>query len=482
MLVIEVEFLHGTLRAASPDNTTWAQGEPLGEWPPSPARVFSALVAGGGTRARWNLSSGEELSWLERLPPPKICGSAPADVEVSSLVPRYAVIDRTSDAGAVQNYPARSAIAVAPGVRLSPKSSLICYVWPDAQPTPEVLDTLGARAARVGYLGCADSPVRMSVGRTSDRADSDSWEPEPGGEVSLPIPYPGFTENLDASFDRWSAMEDAGERSWIRTVRCEYRPPGRPPGRGADYPIPIALWLRVEPALSGKRLVAFTSALRAAVTDHMQRLLPGAEVPSVIHGHRGPADSEVQACFLGLPNVGNEYSDGRLLGAAVLLPHSSSPEIVQLVRSALYGLRRQRLVKPGWFDLAVNLYAGEKKPFSAHPNRWSRAATRWVSASPVVFERWTKGVPGLSEVSRWCDHAGLPTPVAAGFQRMPLIRGGLDLHPDDVARPGRERRPYSHMWVEFEKPVRGPVLIGRGRYLGLGLMVPVPGQTVSTGD
>lgn len=471
MLTVSVQFLHGTIRASSPDNLSWADREPQGEWPPSPARLFSALVAGDGTRDRCRLTTGEDLFWLEELEPPEIYASPLNEVESSPLVQRYVVIDRTSETGAVQNYPARSAIAHRPGVRLSPRSSTVHYVWPAAQPTPEVLASLEIRAARVGYLGCADSPVRVTVGQEDIPTDAKPWVPLSGGSVSLPVPYPGFVENLDESFDLWTAG-NAAERSWVRTVRRDYQSP-------ADHlPLahepPLAIWLRLEPGVAGKRLVALTSSLRAAVTDHVQRLLPGdAEVPSVIHGHRRPEDTKDQACFIALPNVGHRHADGRLLGAAVLLPGSADRSLVQLVRTALLGLRRERLVKPGWFDLKVSLHGGERNPYTAHPSRWSSPARRWGSVSPVVFERWTKGIPDLAEVAIWCQHAGLPKPVAAGFQRTPLVKGGLDLHPADVARPGRERRPYAHLWVEFAGPIRGPVVLGRGRYLGLGLMAPV---------
>jgi CRISPR-associated protein Csb2 len=47
MLAISVELLHGTFRGASADDTAFmgVDGD-SGEWPPSPARLFAALVAG----------------------------------------------------------------------------------------------------------------------------------------------------------------------------------------------------------------------------------------------------------------------------------------------------------------------------------------------------------------------------------------------------------------------------------------------------
>ena len=52
MLTVSVELTHGVVRAGSSDDAV-LMGEPARpEWPLSPARLFAALVAGGGTGAR----------------------------------------------------------------------------------------------------------------------------------------------------------------------------------------------------------------------------------------------------------------------------------------------------------------------------------------------------------------------------------------------------------------------------------------------
>jgi CRISPR-associated protein Csb2 len=406
---------------------------------------------------------------LETLDPPLIYASAPEAVAASALSSRFVVVDATSE-GAVQDYPARRALPVRPGVRQSPFDPRIVYVWREADPSPDQLDALRARAARVGYLGCADSPVSVSVNRTIDEDMGSPWRPDRSSSFALPVPYIGFLAALDSAYDTWSGGKPM-RRSWIRTVRSGYRPPGQtePPAE----PSANVIWLRFGRGVAGRKLLAMTEALRDAVCDHVQRLIPpGAEVPAVLHGHRPGGAEGPQARFLGLPDVGHPHADGRLLGAVVWLPPGTEPDIVQLARSALTQLAHERLIKTGWFDIEVSLYSGQPRPWAANPRRWTRPARRWVSVTPVVHERWTKGTPGLSEVANWCEHADLPAPTAVRFQRHPIPVGGLDLHPEQVFRAGKPRYPYSHMQLEFSAPVPGPVVLGRARQLGLGLMAP----------
>lgn len=67
-LVISVTFLHGRYHGSR------GQGE-RDPWPPSPLRLFQALVAGArsGCRASlWTDAKIEAFRWLERLDPPGI--------------------------------------------------------------------------------------------------------------------------------------------------------------------------------------------------------------------------------------------------------------------------------------------------------------------------------------------------------------------------------------------------------------------------
>jgi CRISPR-associated protein Csb2 len=81
-------------------------------------------------------------------------------------------------------------------------------------------------------------------------------------------------------------------------------------------------------------------------------------------------------------------------------------------------------------------------------------------------------------VAEACEHIGLPRPVSVEISLAPMLPGAQPVHafrpwPD---RPGRNRRARVHAELRFDRPVRGPVLLGAGRYYGLGLCLPVSEQ------
>jgi CRISPR-associated protein Csb2 len=226
--------------------------------------------------------------------------------------------------------------------------------------------------------------------------------------------------------------------------------------------------------VSGRRVLAVTGTLRDAVLQGYERWVAGSPeaVPSVLHGHgyRGTGGQHVH--WLALPDVGSRYSRGRIHGAAVWFPPGTDPAVVEGVRDVLW--RTRTLVRPGVFETDMRLSGDEEsRPLAANPDRWGGPASTWVSAFPVVHERWQPKGPDLSEVARWCRHAGIAAePILFRSWPVPLVEGSPSLRPDEVHREGRERRPYSHIEVEFAEPVPGPIVLGRGRQFGLGLMAP----------
>ena len=469
MLVVSVELLHGTFRG-DPDGTASTGGLSRGEWPPSPSRLLAALVAADGTGERCRVTDGSELHWFVRLPPPVI--HADADPCHQPLEPRYVVVPpRIPRKSNHMEYVGRTGIRVLPGYRVTPRQPHVVYRW-DTEVPPRVFESLRRRAARIGYLGAADTPVRVRVSDTMPDMETSPggvYLPDPAGDLAINVPEEGDLELLDRMFDAHSRHGPGVGRSQFPALRHRvgYRSPtGRAAGSGG-----VVAWLHLTgpKAVPGRRVSSVTAVFKDAVLSRFQAI--HGDPPPVLHGHGFRRKGFDLARYLALPDVGGARSRGNIQGLALWLPPGSdSPEKAR-IREAALSLRR--LYGHG-VDVSVHPLMSETGTPAASPRRWTRTARCWTSAFPVVHER---RVPvDLKEVARWCRHAGLPGPSAFQSARAPFIPGGVDLAPVEVNRPGRGGRPYSHVMIWFDEPVIGPVVLGSARQRGLGLCVGVPGD------
>jgi CRISPR-associated protein Csb2 len=95
-----------------------------------------------------------------------------------------------------------------------------------------------------------------------------------------------------------------------------------------------------------------------------------------------------------------------------------------------------------------------------------------VSATPVVLDRYPKDGDIVAEVRRACRTVGLPDPAEVRVGREPLLAGAVRMRTNDLPEKLRGRL-FRHVALTFERTVAGPVLLGAGRYLGVGLLAPV---------
>ena len=463
MLAISVELLHGTFRG-DPDGTANTGRLSRGEWPPSPARLFAALVAADGTRQACRVTDGAELAWFERLPPPAI--HADGRPSHQPLEPRYVVRHKGSaEKGTHQEYVGRLGAVNRAGARVAPRDPRVVYSWNVESPPERIFDALRRRAARVGYLGGSDSPVRVRVATRTLAVSSDTFTPDRRGELVIDVPAHGRLQVLDRMYDEWCARGASVSRLQFPALQrgVPYRSPGS--AETVDRGETVA-WLRLGEPVSGRRLFTVTALFKEAVLSQYQRIF--GEPPAILHGHGFSASGYEIARYLALPDVGYWWSRGRIHGLALWLPPDADLDARQRARDAAFAIRR--LTGRG-VDVSVAPRDGEARPIAAHPDRWLRRSRGWVTACPVIHER--RRTLDLAEVARWCRHAGLAEPMAFRSARTPLVAGALDLAPVEVNRPGRPAMPYSHIELRFERAVPGPVVIGSGRQRGFGLCVPV---------
>jgi len=458
------------------------------EWPPHPARVFCALVASAGEAADW-----AALTWLETAGPPQVWAS-PVEETAVTRAAGFVVINATERGGGNLTRPGRSN-GYRQRTTVMPADHEFALVWPDAEPDDATLGRLVRLARRVPYVGRSTSSVELTVvpDVVEGKASWTIYRPAPlgtpGGRL-LRVPYPGYVDALRAAYDRGDrAWEFSRPRAYVAnrplvasTVDVEgidavdvgsadRSPADTGPVAGPYQDLLVWGIQRGRMAISGDRILGVTAALRKAVLSRVPD-----PIPTLISGHG--ADGQPHVAYLGLPSVGHRYSDGHVLGVAVAVPRALAADDRRTLLRALLDEADPlaNLTVPWGRPLELEYRPERTQPWGLVPERWTagrRGASRWVSVTPVMLDRFPKRHHGVAELlARSLVAAGYPEPQAVDILPTTPVRGGVHRPRSATLPEGRPRRPFVHCRVEFATPVVGPVIAGSLRYLGSGLFVP----------
>ena len=216
-----------------------------------------------------------------------------------------------------------------------------------------------------------------------------------------------------------------------------------------------------------------------------------------ITGHRpdGLPATSPHVAFLPIPYSGSRHSDGRLLGVALALPKALSDsarkrayEIIGEWEGKI--LDRVLTFKIGSGYVHMSRLRGLSSLITLRSEAWSRRSRRWVSVTPISLPRHPGSLSRGTQNARakaWdaarlsvsvaCEHVGLPRPSAVEISLEPFIDGARPVaHFPAFTQKGADkstiRRQLIHASLTFENEVEGPLVLGTGRFFGLGLMRP----------
>ena len=466
-LVLEIEFLTGVCRAAQNP----ASNAP--DWPPQPDRVFSALVASWAARGEQS-SEREALEWLEGQSPPAIhAGNHTMRTTPDVFVPPN---DQRSSKNALTliptmrpRQPRRFQVA-----RLD--DPVIAMVW-DAAPPPGQLAALAALAHDVGYLGHSASLVRCRF------AASSAAESRHAAAPAARRVYPGRLQELLRAYRLKPARPVILPGATVLPS-----PTPEPPAR-ADWLVLEAIGGGV-PDIRAAAPVART--LRRRLMGGYRGIGMADEIPEAVSGHVSNG-RPLRAAHLGIVPMafaGYPHADGRVFGFAVV-PAGQVLRDVPGFRAAFekiapYDAGSERRVLglsciPGQ-PMLLSPASGAAPKRSLMPGPYLHPARVWASVTPVVLDRHLKRYDEgrIRElIADSCANAGLPRPALERIQvgKHSAIEGAPPAWP----RPGlppwtRWRVPevlrsrlLTHVAIDFGCEVAGPVMLGAGRYTGLGL-------------
>jgi CRISPR-associated protein Csb2 len=228
--------------------------------------------------------------------------------------------------------------------------------------------------------------------------------------------------------------------------------------------------------------LALTDRWREAMASHANDFSP--EAQSLLTGHAldKSALQTTHVAFLPLGFVGHPHADGRMSGVALALPADMPTTVRADVLRVAARVREVKLGRLGAWKLAPSTMARPLETlrpatWTAHPE----GATQWSTVTPIAYDHHSKAkgkAEYLAEVAAMiaasCERIGLPrprevipTPVSAHLGTPPA-----HAFPRLRRKDGSERR-HTHAILLFDEPVRGPVIIGAGRYRGYGLCRPM---------
>jgi len=556
MLAIGLELLGGRYAATAYNNRNEA------EWPPHPARLFSALVATwqeGEADTEAGQREREALRFLERLAAPQIFGSAPTDLARRDVVPVFVPVndaatvrppsrDRLDEAEAAlaaassadskgrdklvkqvdkarDKLNADTARAIAAhdndvgfGVRVLPEGRgkqprtfpsvtpahpAVAFVWPD-DVLPDSLHAplrdLLARLVRVGHSSSQVAARLLDPGALTDLARSTiCFVPdEEDGEHMVRWVGAGQLERLDQAFDLHRESEPRVLPARFVRYAEGARSQRLRPSEGVFAADSMVIFARV----GGPRL-PITSTL--GVARQFRRALlaaAGDGAPALLSGHSaegGPSEAPHLA-IVPLPLVGGAHADGTILGLGLIFPRECDARERRSAMAAIGRLEQAgvgpdddvpviplRLGDAGVLELQRVAW-GEDHRSTLQAGRWCRPARAWASATPVALDRnpgdlndadtgrRTAAFAAARETIRLAiERVGYPEPLEIDVVRSAVVPGSakprsFPRFPVEAARP---QRVLVHTRIVFPAPVRGPMLLGAGRYFGLGLHTPI---------
>jgi CRISPR-associated protein Csb2 len=476
MFAIEVEYLTGRAVATARHRREEA------EWPPHPGRLFSALVDAAFQAVSTDglalpSDTRAALEWLERLDPPSIAVSEAQRRDViPAFVPVNDVSAPTVKAGKVPSAgQIADAVAVLPDSRgkqprffptVIPDSPVVHFVWenaPDAEKHRLALERL---AGCVTYLGHSSSLVRVAV---IDNHAPITYRPDRRGGHTLRVPARGRLAELGSQYRR-NTRPSPGLYTPYAKVDGEKQPPA--PTESASVFGEVIVCQIDGPFLPLSGATRFLQAVRDAI---LQATDGGSQtVKSLVSGYtpNGEYSREEHVAYVPLANVGfNRYSDGKVMGFGLVLPRGLGRFSAER-RAILRAVASRDEIGFGRHVWQVTIPT-ENVPKSLELKPYTGPSKLWATVTPILCDRFPKEKDG----ERLEDVIVQSIARVVGVRHARIITDKISKHPGvppsyefpNRRKPNDQARHRVHAVVEFDQEVCGPLIVGAGRYHGLGL-------------
>lgn len=491
-------------------------------WPPSPARLFQALVAAAARGAALDEMDIDALKWLERRDAPLIV-APPARVTkgYSNYVPNNDLDAVDGDVGRIGKIKAPKLIKA---ILFHPAAKVL-YLWQldDAEGHAERICAIANRLYQLGRG--VDMAFATAEIMDADRAEAclaeyrgAIYRPCTSGSGSaLPCPQSGSLQSL---VDRYKATGErfayvpapAASKGKKQPARVQtFSQPPKPRFRQVVYdspPVQLLFELRARTrtgeffAWPLTEIVRLVETVRDGAVKALSDVMPDqrACIERVFIGRGATeADKASRIRIIPQPSIGHVHAERSIRRLVVEVPPDCPLDSrdIAWAFTAWTPHDRETGELGGWQLVEIDEHAGERyAKMPGHYGIGERAGyRRWRTVTPAalperaarrrinparISDEAKSGSERLAEESRAaaavCQalrHVGVATPVEAiRVQREPFEAKGARA---EVFAPGTRFSKHRlwHVDIALAAPVPGPLVIGDGRYLGLGIMAPV---------
>ena len=489
---------------------------PLGaeecDWPPAPARVFQSLThaAFSGIPVqceRHHQCASQVLLWLEKLAPPQIDVPKLCDeqkkVKLQNALPLNNRGKKQLLESGMQLAPLRRISQYDFGNERNIVSPLkVRYIWqvPSASCVP--LDDLHELAARVSYFGRAEDRVEMNF-TISDELPAmvtgqQRWLTTHRNATSLSVPRQESLADLITRHE----LTPASRIRKPSAVSC-FLPQNYQEGDTLSFSQPLHVGIvklvRTEDgdvaSLDALYSSKYRAWLRAAIlrcADNDIHWSNKSLAMELISGHtaEGAITRSPHLAIVPLPSLhSNGMADGNVRRFALLgyAPEDKAKEAAEIFATLYRSLNDLELIHhgnaTGFFTLTDRNAEHTDKVWKLY----SSTSHCWMTALPISLTSKfdvSKSLPPNQrhlkrqmELSRLIRRAlllqGLP-PETADKTEVSVSPTPYLLHTHRVEDYRKEGNGFTtHAKIYFPCPVNGPVIIGDGRYSGMGLCFPL---------
>ena len=482
-----------------------------GYWPPSPARLFQALVAGGDALQPDGVKA---LEWLESLKPPVIAAPIKCDGQRYNISVSNNDLDRLGkDIEHIKRIlisritPPKKILTfknIQP--RLFDAAIPLLYCWRFENDPGGYAHTLIEIAEHLYQLG-RGVDMAWAQAEILDTEEVERRFEEHGGTIHRPTngnsgvlqacPGPGSLKSL---IERHKAMGERFRRD-VKDGKYTFTQPPKPRFRQIAYDSPPTRLLydlrhaertsefRAWPLIAVAKL---TEAVRDRAAERLAAALPdkAAFIWRIFGRARDltEADKARRIRIAPLPSIGHPNAESSIRRVLIEIP-PDCPLPGRDLAWAFSGLHLGIDPETGEIpdDCLPMLIAADDWRMPGHygvgPNG-KQAFRLWRTITPVALATrrgggWQKGTAradnekdAMRAVIKALRHAHTPARAETiRVQREPFGAKGARA---EAFAPGTRFAPPKlwHVEITFLAPLHGPLIIGDGRYLGLGLMAP----------